>query len=146
MKNSIPSQGELPIPDGVAPNPAAASRDLDQDAQRGHGLLALGGILAALGASSCCALPLVFFSVGVGGAWLAYLTALAPYQPLFLTAALAFLAAGFWRTYWQPHIVCKAAGACARPGFDRAARIGLWVGTALIFAAVIFPHAAALLL
>ena len=45
--------------------------------------------VAALGASSCCVLPLAFFALGVSGAWIGNLTALAPYQPFFVAAALA---------------------------------------------------------
>lgn len=44
--------------------------------------VAAGGVLGAIAASSCCVLPLVLFSVGIGGAWIGNLTALAPYQPI----------------------------------------------------------------
>src|SRR5260370_15646676 len=47
-------------------------------------LIAAGGILGALAASSCCIVPLVLFGLGIGGAWIGNLTALAPYQPLFV--------------------------------------------------------------
>ncbi|MGH8614610.1 MAG: mercuric transporter MerT family protein, partial [Gammaproteobacteria bacterium] len=47
----------------------------------GKTLLSLGGILAAIAASSCCVLPLVLFTLGISGAWISNLTALAPYQP-----------------------------------------------------------------
>src|SRR5215467_7441859 len=33
-------------------------------------LLAAGGLAAAFGAASCCALPLLFGSLGLGSAWL----------------------------------------------------------------------------
>src|SRR3546814_12422622 len=68
----------------------------------GSALLAAGGILAAIGASSCCVLPLVFFALGVSGAWIGNLTALAPYQPIFVAAAVACLAFGFMRVYRRP--------------------------------------------
>jgi len=38
--------------------------------QTGALLLALGGIATAFGAASCCALPLLLGSLGLGGAWL----------------------------------------------------------------------------
>ncbi|WP_342634038.1 mercuric transporter MerT family protein [Mesorhizobium waimense] len=41
-------------------------------------LLVAGGLLGALAASSCCIVPLVLFSLGIGGAWISNLTALAP--------------------------------------------------------------------
>lgn len=44
------------------------------------GLLAGGGLLAAMAASTCCVLPLSLGAVGLGGAWLSTLTALAPYE------------------------------------------------------------------
>jgi mercuric ion transport protein len=57
----------------------------DQSPRERQGLktaLAAGGILAALGASSCCVLPFALFTLGVSGAWISNLTALAPYQPI----------------------------------------------------------------
>ena len=47
-------------------------------------LVAAGGILGAIAASSCCIAPLVLFSLGISGAWIGNLTALAPYQPYFV--------------------------------------------------------------
>ncbi|MCB1719999.1 MAG: mercury transporter MerT, partial [Candidatus Competibacteraceae bacterium] len=37
-------------------------------------IVAAGGILAALAASTCCIIPLALFSLGVGGAWIGKLT------------------------------------------------------------------------
>jgi mercuric ion transport protein len=47
----------------------------------GQRLMAIGGLFGAIAASSCCIVPLVLFSLGISGAWIANLTALAPYQP-----------------------------------------------------------------
>ncbi|MBP32671.1 MULTISPECIES: mercuric transporter MerT family protein [unclassified Methylobacterium] len=112
---------------------------------QGQKLAVVGGLLAAVGASSCCILPLVLFSLGVSGAWISNLTALARYQPLFIAAAVAFLGFGFWRSYRRAP-ACSSEGPCERPGAGRVARIGLWVATVLILAAVTFPYAADLLL
>ena len=54
---------------------------------------AAGGILGALAASSCCILPVVLFTLGISGAWIGNLTALAPYQPIFLAATAGCLGA-----------------------------------------------------
>lgn len=54
-------------------------------------LVAVGGILGALAASSCCIVPLVLFGLGIGGAWIGNLTALAPYKPLFVAATAGVL-------------------------------------------------------
>ena len=63
-------------------------------ASRGPALLAAGGMLGALAASSCCILPLALFSIGVSGAWIGNFTRLAPFQPCFVVAALVSLGAG----------------------------------------------------
>lgn len=120
---------------------AAAS---EEASSKGERLLAGGGILAALGASSCCILPLVLFSLGVSGAWMGNLTALAPYQPLFIAAALAFLAVGFWRVYRRPKVACAEGSDCARPASNRIAKIGLWTAAVLVLAAATFPYTAGL--
>ena len=59
-------------------------------------MMAAGGLLGALAASSCCIVPLVLFALGVSGAWIGNLTRLAPYQPCFIVATLGFLGAGYW--------------------------------------------------
>jgi len=48
---------------------------------RSEKILATGGLLAALAASSCCVVPLLLFGLGVSGAWIVHLTRLAPYHP-----------------------------------------------------------------
>ena len=53
------------------------------DVRHRQRLMAAGGLLGALAASSCCILPLVLFSLGVSGAWIGNFTQLAPYQPYF---------------------------------------------------------------
>ena len=52
-------------------------------------LLSVGGIVAALGAATCCVVPFVLFFAGISGAWIGNLTAFEPYQPVFVTIALA---------------------------------------------------------
>lgn len=110
-------------------------------------LLATVGILAALGASSCCLLPLGLFLVGVSGAWIGNLTVLAPYQPVFMALTLACLAAGFFAVYRKPKATACADGSyCARPASDRIAKVALWSAAALAVAALAFPYAASILL
>ena len=55
----------------------------------GAALLSVGGILAALGAASCCVIPFALFLAGVSGAWIGNLTALEPYQPIFAAVSLS---------------------------------------------------------
>lgn len=109
-------------------------------------LTAVGGILSALAASSCCVLPLVFFSLGIGGAWISNLTALAPYQPIFIALTLGFLGFGFYRVYWRPQAACAAGEVCARPLPNQIVKTTLWLTTAIIAVALAFPYVAPLLL
>ena len=110
-------------------------------------LLATVGLLAALGASSCCLLPLGLFLVGVSGAWIGNLAALAPYQPVFVAVALACLAGGFFAVYRKPKVAACAEGSyCARPASDRIAKVALWSAAAVVAAALAFPYAASILL
>jgi mercuric ion transport protein len=99
-------------------------------------LLAAGSLIGAMLASSCCIVPLVLLTLGVSGAWISNLTALAPYQPLFLLATFGFLGAGFWKVYRKPKAECAEGSYCASPASDRVAKAALWSATALVLAAL----------
>lgn len=104
-----------------------------------------GGILGALAASSCCILPLVLFSLGISGAWIGNLTALAPYKPYFAAATLGLVGYGYYLVYVRPKKAC-ADGSCARPLPNRLMKFSLWLATMLVVAALAFDHVAPLLL
>ena len=106
--------------------------------------LAIGGLAAALGASSCCVLPLMFFILGISGAWIGNLTALAPYQPFFIGAAFVLLSLGLLRVYRRPRVGCAEGEVCARPLPARGMKIVLWFSLALVLLAVAFPYIAPL--
>jgi len=97
-------------------------------------LLAGGGVLGALAASSCCLVPLALFGIGVGGAWIGYLTRLAPYQPYFLGVAAACLGLGYGLRYRSRRVVCAEDEMCARPFPSRIVTIGFVVAGVLIVA------------
>jgi mercuric ion transport protein len=109
-------------------------------------LIAAGGILGALAASSCCILPLILFSLGIGGAWIGNLTALAPYKPLFVAGTAGILGYGFYLVYWKPGRACADGAACARPIPSRLVQLALWIATVLVVAAFAFDYVAPLLL
>jgi mercuric ion transport protein len=108
-------------------------------------LIAAGSILGALAASSCCIIPLVLFSVGISGAWIANLTALAPFKPYFAAGTLALLGYGYYLVYVAPKRAC-ADGSCARPLPSRFVKLSLWIATVLVMAALAFDSVAPLLL
>jgi mercuric ion transport protein len=114
--------------------------------QRGTTLMAAGGLLGALAASSCCILPVVLFSLGISGAWIGNFTRLAPYQPYFLTAATVFLGTGYWLVHRASQAACVEGEACARPLPNRLVNIVLIVATVLVLAAGGFDFLAPLLL
>ena len=91
----------------------------------------IGSVLAAIGATACCFLPLALVTIGVGGAWIANLRVLEPFQPLF--AGMTFLGLGlaFHLLYIRPK-QCAPGDACASPAVLRRQRIVLWVVVAFI--------------
>ncbi|GAB4344517.1 MAG: hypothetical protein Kow006_00560 [Gammaproteobacteria bacterium] len=101
--------------------------------------------MGALAASSCCIVPLVLFSLGATGAWIGNLTALAPYQPLFIAVTAAFLGYGYYLVYRKPKAAC-ADGTCRRSAPGRLVKGALWGATLLVAAAAAFPWLAPLLL
>ena len=113
---------------------------------RGQKLMAVGGLLGALAASSCCILPLMLFSLGVSGAWIGNFTQLAPYQPYFIAATTGFLGTGYWLVYRSSKLACADSEACARPLPNRLVKAGLIIATILVIAALGFDFVAPLYL
>ncbi|MGH6891814.1 MAG: mercuric transporter MerT family protein [Terriglobales bacterium] len=104
-------------------------------------LVSVGSVLAAIGAMSCCVIPFALFTLGISGAWIGNLTALAPYKPIFVGVTLAFLALGFYLVYRRPKVTACAEGSyCARPSSNRIAKIGLWTATVLVLSAMTFSY------
>ncbi|MDK2747499.1 MAG: mercury transporter MerT [Brevundimonas sp.] len=111
-----------------------------------RGWLAVGGLAAAIGATSCCVLPLALFALGISGAWIGNVTALAPYHLYFVAAAVVLLSLGFFRVYRQPRAACADDVTCARPASTRLIKIALWTATLLVALALAFPYVAPLLI
>ena len=132
------------IADTRAATPLTPAERSEAGRQR---LVAVGGILGALAASSCCIVPLILFSLGIGGAWIGNLTAMAPYKPLFVAGTTGVLGYGFYLAYWKPRRACTQDGAaCARPIPSRLVQLALWIATALVVIAFAFDYVAPLLL
>ena len=116
------------------------------DNRRRETLMAAGGLLGAIAASSCCNLPLALFGLGVSGAWIGNFTRLAPYQPCFIAATLAFLGYGYWPVYRSSTRACADGEACARPMPNRIVKAGFILATVLVVAALGFDFIAPLFL
>jgi mercuric ion transport protein len=110
--------------------------DLGARARRRQELVAAGGLLGALAASSCCILPLMLFSLGVSGAWIGNFTQLAPYQPYFITATLLFLSVGYWLVYRSGKRACTGGKTCTYPLSNRLVKGTLVLATLLVVAAL----------
>jgi mercuric ion transport protein len=86
----------------------------------------LAGLAAAIGASACCAGPLLLVVLGIGGVWGSRLVALEAYQPYLIAAALGFFGYAFYRLYGKPQ-ACAADEVCAALAVRRRQRIMFWV-------------------
>jgi len=114
-------------------SPAAASR----------GLLYVGGVAAIL-ASACCLGPLALLLLGFSGAWIGNLTALDPYRPLFVVAAVVALCFAY-RQIFRRAVACTPDDVCAVPQVRNAYTTLFWLVAALTLMAVSFPFIAPLL-
>jgi mercuric ion transport protein len=110
--------------------------------ERTEKFLVAGGILAALGAASCCVVPFALFVLGISGAWIGNLTALQPYQPVFVAIAAGAIGYGFYLVYRRPKVVCEDGSYCASPRSARLTKAALWLATILVVIAIGFPKLA----
>ena len=96
----------------------------------------IGGAIAAVAASLCCIGPLVLVTVGIGGAWVASLSALEPYRPFFLGIAIISLFFAYRKIYRMPAKSCVPGSLCDMPKTNRLYKILLWGVAALILLAL----------
>jgi len=115
------------------------STDISQP-HTANGLLATGGILGAILASSCCIVPLVLISLGVSGAWIGSLTKLEPYKPIFIGITVLFLAAGFWHVYFKKPEPCEEGSICAQPSSSLMTKSALWIATFVVLLALTIDY------
>jgi mercuric ion transport protein len=108
--------------------------------ETGATLFAATGFAAAFGAASCCALPMLLGSLGVGSAWLASLALLAgPYRPVLLAAAVVCLISGgllLWRR--RIALACAPGAACGRSAVTRLVTSILSLGAVLTVLGFVF--------
>lgn len=97
-----------------------------------------GSLLAAVAASLCCILPIIFAVVGVGivGASAAF----AEWRPYLLGVTAGLLGLGFYFAYRKPKEACEPGSACTVPSVNRKGRIGLWIATIFVIAIAAFPY------
>lgn len=99
----------------------------------------LAGGLAAILASICCLGPLVLLMLGISGAWISNLTALEPFRPLFIGAALVALFFAYRRIFRAPD-ACEPGEVCAVPQVRTAYKVIFWLVAMLVVLAMAFPY------
>jgi mercuric ion transport protein len=101
----------------------------------GSVLLTFSGLAAAFGVASCCGLPFLLATAGLGTAWLTSFALLAaPHRSILLVVGAACLAGGgvlFWRQ--QRMAACTPGAFCSRPAFKSLMLTGLVVGLVLLY-------------
>lgn len=103
----------------------------------------LAGVLSALGASACCAGPLILLLLGVGGGWASHLVALEAYRPYFTALTHLFLGLAFYTLYVRRPI-CQPAKACAVDHVIRNQRRLFWCAEISVTLLLTFPLYASL--
>lgn len=112
---------------------SSSGRNGDASTRNGN-LAAAAGVLGALGVvSTCCLLPLVLTTLGVGALWVGNVTALAPYKPVLAVSTAVLLGYGYYCLYWRSKGGCRGGAKCSPARSDWLTKIGLWLAT-LLFA------------
>lgn len=108
------------------------------ESKSARGPLFAGG-LAAILASTCCLGPLVLIMLGVSGAWIGSLTALEPFRPFFIGAAVVALFFAYRRIF-RPSETCEPDEVCAAPQARVMYKVVFWFVAALAAVAFAFPY------
>jgi mercuric ion transport protein len=104
---------------------------------RGQGALFVGGLAAVL-ASTCCLGPLVLLTLGISGAWIANLTALEPYRPIFIGAATVALLFSY-HPIFRPAVACQPGEVCAVPAVRTTYKVLFGLVVVLLVVAISYP-------
>ncbi len=104
----------------------------------GRAALLAGGVAAIL-ASTCCLGPLILLALGIGGAWIASLTTLEPYRPIFLGVAVTALVVAY-RQVFRPVPACAPGDACAAPQVRATYKALFGLVVLLVLIAVTYPY------
>jgi mercuric ion transport protein len=116
-------------------NPKTAAPERAPTRDTGALLLAAGGLTAAFGAASCCALPVLLGSLGLGSAWLITLAwVAAPHRIALLAIAIVCLASGGGALLWRHRrmAACAPGAACGRPAITALVTGFLSLGAVLV--------------
>lgn len=99
-------------------------------------------IFGGVAASACCVLPLVFLWVGISGAWIANLTALAEYHLWIMNGALLMLGVSYRLIFNNPKKKCEDGESCKKPLSQTLVKGAFGIAAILIGIAAVLPYAA----
>lgn len=119
------------------PDPIASSPPLKRRSASGAALLMVGGLATAFGLAACCALPLLFATLGVGTAWLSGVALIAsPHRLLLMIVAAGCLIGGAVLLLRQQRVAaaCGPNGVCTPPAVRALTFVGLIIGVGLLWA------------
>jgi mercuric ion transport protein len=97
----------------------------------------LASALTAIGASLCCVGPLVLLTLGIGGAWVSYLTKLEPFRPVFVGLTAVFIVLAWRKLYRTPD--CQPGQYCANPAVTRRQKLLFWMVTPVLIGLAASP-------
>lgn len=109
-------------------------RRRDMGTERATTLLAAGGLLAAFGVASCCALPFALSLLGISAVSLVGIGYLAAQyqQVLFYAAAICLGATAFIMIRQRRRRTCDPDGACSSPMLDWGSKIAMVLAVGLL--------------
>jgi mercuric ion transport protein len=118
---------QAPVP-ARSPAPVGAGRDAAKT------VLAAGGLLAAFGVASCCALPLALSLLGISAASLVGIGYLAAHvqRELFYVAVICLSAVAVIAWRQRRLRACSPGTACTRPALDWGSRIAIVLSVGLL--------------
>lgn len=94
--------------------------------------------LSALGASACCAGPLLLALLGFSGATAARLESLEAFQPFFAGLTLVFIGLAFHRLYVKPRR-CESGPICELNPVAKRQRATFWLVVGFIGSLALLP-------
>lgn len=101
-------------------------------------LFAAGSVFAAIIASLCCILPIVFALTGFS--ILGASALFDAWRPYLLGLTFGLLGLGFYFAYRPQKVQCAPGTACAMPATNRSGRLMLWLATAAVILFAAFPY------
>lgn len=99
----------------------------------------IGGLLAAVGASICCAGPLLLLMLGISGSWISTLTAFDPFRPYFIAIVIGLLIWAGWQVH-RPIERCPEGSICAIPEQRKRYQMMYWVVLSASIILVMSPY------